>query len=517
MLIAPLAFAFAIVKYHVFDVEVVINRSVVYVLLTGFIVGIYLLLVGLAGHLLFNISPEANSFVAIVCTLLAAVLFHPAKQRIQQFVDKTFYRVKYSYRLITKDLIQSLVPAKSQAEALNLLMEKIQAALPVDRIAVALPAGSNFAVVAGHGLSEEEKQLLSFEQNDELLKSLEPQTLPLARKGRADPGAVRDLPPSAVLDRTAMEILVPMGQISERGGFLALGRKLSGSKYREEDVELLSALAAETFSALERIRFQEAAIQEKAEREKLEAVSELKSEFISLVSHELRNPLTTIRWSVQNLLDGIPESPTPKIREYLSGIHDNSSHLARMIEKLLDVTKIEAGKWETAPERLCLAEIIPMTVRDMAPLSETKKIPIQVEEMGGLHVHADRDAFKQILCNLLENAIKYSPEGKTVQVSAQSLPAEEASTTAMVAISVRDSGIGIPTEKQKSIFEKFERASREKRMREKGLGLGLFIVKKLVEAQGGAITVESEVVVGSKFTFTLPVAQGSQRIDEPNG
>jgi signal transduction histidine kinase len=265
---------------------------------------------------------------------------------------------------------------------------------------------------------------------------------------------------------------------------------------------LLSTLALEAFSALERIHFQEMAIYEQAEKEKLEALNQLKSEFISLVSHELRTPLTAIRWSVQNLLDGIPEKPSPKLQEYLAGIQDSGALLSRMIENLLDVSKIEAGKLEIFPEQLCLAEIVPAAAQAMAPAVEKKNIKIQIAALDGLRVRADRDALRVILFNLIENAVKYSPAGKAIHLTAQ-LASENAGA---VAISVRDEGVGIPLEKQKTIFEKFERISQEKKAREKGLGLGLYIVKELVAAQGGAIAVESEAGAGSTFTFTLPAA-----------
>lgn len=207
-----------------------------------------------------------------------------------------------------------------------------------------------------------------------------------------------------------------------------------------------------------------------------------------------------IRWSVQNLLDGIPEKPSPRLQEYLIGIHDSSAHLSRMIENLLDVSKIEADRIEISPERVPLAEIISTAVQAIAPVTAKKNIHIQTETLGDLCVQADRDAVQEILLNLLENAIKHSPEGKAVRVKTR-ITDEDAG---MVALSVCDEGAGIPFEKQKTIFEKFERVIQEKRAREKGLGLGLYITKKLVEAQGGTIGVRSEVGKGSTFTFTLP-------------
>jgi signal transduction histidine kinase len=511
LMLAPLSFAVAIVKYKIFDIEIVINRSLVYGLLTGFIVGLYLLLVGLSGRFLQNLSATANSFIAIICTLVAAIVFNPAKQKIQKIVDLTFYRIKYNYRLAIKEFSRLAMAAKSQSEVFELLMAHIEASVPVEKIAVLLPSRNALAVAASRGFQEKEKRWLEFAEDDGAINLAKNLALPLAQEGRADPGAVAHLHLNESFERTGIEILLPAKMSTGQSGFLLLGRKRSGSKYFAEDLELLSMLSIEAFGALERIRFQEAAIRERTEKEKIEAISQLKSEFISLVSHELRTPLTAIRWSVQNLLDGIPEKPSPKLQEYLLGIHDSSTHLSRMIENLLDVSKIEAGRIEISPERVPLAEIIPATIQAILPVAAKKNIRIQTKELGDLCLQADRDAIREILLNLLENAIKYSPAGKTVTIGAKIAMARDSSATGaegtdMVAISVRDEGMGIPAEKHKVIFEKFERVTQENRVREKGLGLGLYVVKKLVEAHGGTIRVESEVGCGSTFTLTLPAA-----------
>jgi hypothetical protein len=122
LLVTPLSFAAAIVKYKIFDIEIVINRSLVYGILTSCIVGLYLILVGFTGKFLHDMSPQADSYITISCTLIAALLFNPAKQKIQEIVDATFFRVQYNYRLAIKAFSPLMVTVKSQAETLELLM-----------------------------------------------------------------------------------------------------------------------------------------------------------------------------------------------------------------------------------------------------------------------------------------------------------------------------------------------------------------------------------------------------------
>jgi len=180
-----------------------------------------------------------------------------------------------------------------------------------------------------------------------------------------------------------------------------------------------------------------------------------------------------------------------------------------MIENLLDITKIEAGKIEIYTKRLNVSEEIQKILLLLKPLAEKKDIRLGKIADEDLWVEADCDWFQAILTNLLDNAIKYSAEGKDVQVEAKFDTKEKVKKAKdkrgdTVAISVVDHGIGISEEKQKVVFERFGRIRKEKSEREHGLGLGLFIVKKLVELQGGRIWVESEEGKGSLFTFTLP-------------
>ncbi|MGH7456956.1 MAG: sensor histidine kinase, partial [bacterium] len=361
---------------------------IVYSLLTGAIIAFYLLLVGLAGQFFHDLSPQANSFIAISFTLLAATIFHPAKQRIQQFVDRTFYRVKYNYRLAINAFSPLMVAAKSRGETLELLLAHIETSIPLEKMAVLLPRNGVFEIAASRGVKEEEKAWLGFAEHDEVIRLAKIQAKPLAKAGCADSSVAAYLQLLEHFDRTRMEILLPVEMSAGQWGFLVLGQKRSGTRYSVEDLELLSMLALETFSALERIHFQEMTIYERAEKEKIEILSQLKSEFISLVSHELRTPLTAIRWAAQNLLDGIPAKSPPKVEHYLKGIHESSLHLSRMIENLLDVSKIESGKLEILPQSVCLAEMIATVIHSATPLLAEKNLQIQTEVSKELLVKA---------------------------------------------------------------------------------------------------------------------------------
>ena len=506
LMIIPLAISFSIVKYRLFDIEIIINRSIVYLLVTGIIVSIYLLLSGFAGYFLETINPSRTyiSFT-IICTLIAAILFSPLKQRIQNLVDKTFYRLKYNYRLAVKDFGSAVFSTLDKTELLNLLMEKINEVIPVERIALVLktPASEDYELSCSYGLNKNEKIELRFKLNSDLVKFIDEHKTPMIRKGRESFAPSIELPDVSILNKLGIEMLIPIDFQHQLSGFLIIGQKLSKIKFSEEDISLLSTMLEESFIALERLRLQESMILERIEKEKLEELNELKSEFISHISHELRTPITAIFWSVENLLDGVMEKPGPKVIEYLEGISDNSKHLGRMIENLLDITKIEAGKIDIYLEKLILYQEVEKCCEIMKPFCEEKDIKIDFSCPDNLQIKADPDYLRTILINLLSNAIKYSPKGSIVKINTETAIFDNEKKTV---ISVIDNGSGIEKGKQKLIFERFERVRVKNGSREKGLGLGLYIVKKLVELQGGEIRVESESNKGSTFTVLFPMA-----------
>jgi two-component system sensor histidine kinase GlrK len=230
---------------------------------------------------------------------------------------------------------------------------------------------------------------------------------------------------------------------------------------------------------------------------KLGEVERLKSDFYSLMSHELRTPLTSIREGADMLLEGIAGEVGGKQRELLVIMSEESSRLLLLVGRLLELSKLESG---ALPFNFAQAELSPLIsriVRELSPLAAAKGIEIvwHGEEIPPLPLDAER--ILQVLRNLLGNALKFTPQGGTVRVTLARAEAE-------VAVSVADSGPGIARDEADIVFEKFRQASAGLSPRFQGTGLGLAIVKHIVEAHGGRVWVESEIGLGSCFTFVLP-------------
>jgi signal transduction histidine kinase/GGDEF domain-containing protein len=246
---------------------------------------------------------------------------------------------------------------------------------------------------------------------------------------------------------------------------------------------------------------------EKANQE-LKRVDEMKSEFVSVASHELRTPLATIKNAVQLVLRGKAGEVTDTQVNFLMMAEKNINRLTNILNDLLDLSKIEAGKMGMKSEELDLPLSIDFVLSSLKSQADGKSIHLEREAAKDLpFVYGDREKVEQVLTNLMGNAIKFTPEGGRVVVSAKlSDRAKNA-----VGISVHDTGIGIPEDQLEKIFEKFHQVESPLHHSGTGTGLGLAITKGLVEAHHGQIWVESELGKGSTFTFTLPLSRGEKR------
>jgi signal transduction histidine kinase len=232
--------------------------------------------------------------------------------------------------------------------------------------------------------------------------------------------------------------------------------------------------------------------------DQLQELDRLKSAFVTIVSHELRTPLTSIKGFVENMLQGLTGPLNEKQHHYLTRIQWNAERLTRMLNELLDLSRIEAGKMQLLPVCLSLQELLADVVDGFQPLAQRKSIDIELT-FGDLMpaVQADRDKLYEVVANLLDNAIKFTPPGGRVQVRAS------VQDSRFVRVGVSDTGCGIPEEHRDKVFQKFYRAHAVTGS-SNGAGLGLSIAKGLIELHGGTLALESEEGKGSHFYFTLP-------------
>jgi signal transduction histidine kinase len=234
--------------------------------------------------------------------------------------------------------------------------------------------------------------------------------------------------------------------------------------------------------------------------EKLRELSAMKEEFLALTTHDLRSPLTVISGVINFFTSGRLGELTPEQRNMVSMMERNTQNLIELVNDLLDASKLESGTMKLEPSQVELRGLIEELREQMLPLAAEKGIALEdsiPEDLPALR--ADRPKLRRVLVNLISNALKFTPKGGRVGVSAQR-------EGAMVRASVSDTGVGIPEEDVQDIFDKYAQARSRATRSEKGTGLGLYITRQLVELHGGKIEVRSEVGRGSTFSFTIPVA-----------
>jgi two-component system phosphate regulon sensor histidine kinase PhoR len=231
----------------------------------------------------------------------------------------------------------------------------------------------------------------------------------------------------------------------------------------------------------------------------LRRLERVRAEFVANVSHELRTPLTSIKGYLETLLDGALDDRA-HARRFLETAHTHAERLGRLVDDLLQLSDVETGKVALRLEPIRLGELAGAVATMFEPQAAQKGLVVLNEVPASLAVQADTDRLSQILVNLVDNAVKYTPDGGRVTLSAAGGPA------GMVEVAVADTGIGIPSLDLPRITERFYRVDKARSRELGGTGLGLAIVKHLVQAHGGALTIESALGKGTTVRFTLPSA-----------
>jgi GAF domain-containing protein len=292
-------------------------------------------------------------------------------------------------------------------------------------------------------------------------------------------------------------LAVPLVREGHLLGGLTVIRKLTGA-FAPETIELLQTFATQSSLAIQNARlFRE--IEEKSRQ--LEVASQHKSEFLANMSHELRTPLNAIIGFSEVLTDRMFGDLNEKQDEYLKDIYASGTHLLSLINDILDLSKIEAGRMELELTDFDLPTALDNALMLVRERAQRGSLTLHKDVGAGVgQIQGDERKIRQVILNLLSNAIKFTPEGGRIEVAAT--PKD-----GCVEVSVRDTGIGIAPEDQEKVFEEFRQVGASDKKAE-GTGLGLTLCRKFIELHGGKIWVKSELGVGSSFTFTIPVHRG---------
>jgi signal transduction histidine kinase len=289
-------------------------------------------------------------------------------------------------------------------------------------------------------------------------------------------------------------LAVPLIREGKAFGGILLRRK-DVRPFSDKQIELVKTFADQATIAIENVRlFNEI----QAKSRELEVANKHKSEFLANMSHELRTPLNAIIGFSEALIEKMFGEMNEKQEDYLKDIHSSGEHLLSLINDILDLSKIEAGRMELELSDFSL----PAALRNAMTLIRERAqnhgiaLELRVDPQLG-EIHADERKLKQIVLNLLSNAVKFTPDGGRVELDARM-------NGGSVEVSVKDTGVGIAEKDQEAVFEEFRQVGHDYTTKHEGTGLGLALTRRFVELHGGTISLQSEPGKGSTFTFTLP-------------
>jgi signal transduction histidine kinase len=466
----PLGMGYAVVTQKLMDIDVIIRRSVIYGLITVTMAAILSAAIFPAIAFHESLGVTGGIIIALALGGITVVLFGPTKKGIEILVDKFFYKDRYDYRQIIQSLSTSLNLLKDFTDISRLIVGMVVQTLNLAGGCLFFKAQpGSFQVSAAQGTfadPDKQKQLLT----------LLPQR-----------SSIIEFPNSASTVCSGLAFLIPLTVGEKEVGILCLSQKISRQDFSSDDVYLLQGLASVAATSLRSAML-------------LRDVS-MRDTFISVASHELRTPLTSILGYAELLLHRDPPSTTRK--RWLKNILDNSQRVNAMVDDLLNVSRIQSGKVSIKLERLRLSDVLEETL-SLAKESTNKHEFVVNTEPDLPDVFVDRDKLSHVVGNILSNAVKYSPNGGRITLSAQNDQERH-----RIIVSVADEGIGIGSADKGSLFTTFHRIQRPETQGVRGSGLGLYIAKEWVEAMGGEIWLESELNKGSTFFVAIPTQNSS--------
>ena len=511
--------AIAIVRYNLLDIRFVLRKSVAYFLISAMLslpfISIFLLVT--------LVIPEASFpvWIYVVLVIVLALAFPRAWQKVQGWVDRLFYRERYDYLKALEIFGLNAQSVTNSTELGSTMVNLLAGAIRASNVYLLqpLPPGGDFTILASISVDNHTDDIRLSRSSPIVQWLNRSDILLLYRDIDIEPNlqsvAIKE---KDALKRIDTEFIVPLkahaGQLS---GVLILGKKISKQPYTIEDKQLIYTLSSQMATNLENARLYKISQQELSERKRvekklivqqqqliektqeLEKANQAKSEFLASMSHELRTPLNVIIGFSELMIDQVLGKINEEQRQSLRDVLDSSQHLLNLVNDVLDLSRIEAGRIEFSPENVELAGVIKNTAETMRPVLDAKKqkIGISIEEMP--QIRCDKSRIKQVLLNLLSNATKFTPAEGRIWIKAKV-------DGDFCQVSVVDNGVGIKKEDHERIFEAFTQGETLPNKERTGTGLGLTLTRQFVEMSGGSIWLESKYGKGCNFTFTLPLA-----------
>lgn len=501
------AIMYSIVKYRLMDVKTAVARSVSYMLLLIALAVVYIISAYVISIVIFQRTLTIDSrlnFMNMVLAILLAFLYQPIKRFFNKLTDRVFYYGEYDADTFAREISKILTYTADLQLLTRRVGNYIASSLKAEKVAFCIPEKGIYGRTGRRRLSVVEEDVRRI--MDYYYKYCSFPEVILANQ-------VKDPELKKLLDIHRTKIVIPLLHQNQETGILFLGEHKSLG-YSSRDIEMLESIAGElavsirNSLSMEEInelnkslqrRIDEATKELRFSNRQLQRLDEAKNEFISMASHQLRTPLTSIKGYLDMMLEGDLGKISPTQRAVLREAFSSSERMVRLINDFLNVSRLQTGKFTIDKQSVDIAQILRDEVSLLKVVADQRSVEMVLKidkKIPSLAV--DSEKIRQVMLNMIDNAIYYSNPHKKVVITLKS-------SGKMIEFSVKDSGIGVPKLEQANLFGKFFRGTNAKKRRPDGTGVGLFLAKKVILSHDGEMIFESEEGKGSTFGFKLPV------------
>lgn len=510
--------SYAIVRHHFLGISGVVVRAVGYLISTFIFMLAYSLFIFAILYFMQGNDGTDMRVIAFLSmsSVLFALLFQPLRNIVGRVTSKVFFQDTYDSQS-ELDKLTGIAVSRYKVEDL------VTSSLRLINSAVKASKGS-FIVLDGEGgyfAQYDLRKSVRMNSNqaiDELSGQMEQifyvDTFEITTEKNENVGRVELY---NYLKKHDVSLSIRLSTKDMTVGYLLLGPKLSGNLYSRQDVQFLSIAANELSIAIQNARrfdeiqefnatlkteINDATKELRTSNKKLKDLDNAKDEFITMASHQLRTPLTSVKGYLSMVLEGDTGEISPKQRKMLTAAFTSSQRMVYLIADLLNVSRLQTGKFIIEPAVVDLVETVKGEITQLEETAKGKKLSLKFHSPKDNFpkVMLDENKIRQVMMNFMDNAIYYTPAGGHIDVYLDA-------TDKKIEFRVEDDGIGVPKKEQHNLFTKFYRAQNARTARPDGTGLGLFMAKKVVVDQGGAIIFKSKEGKGSAFGFEFPLSK----------
>lgn len=497
---------YAIVRHGLFDIRLAVVRSVAYSLVFTVMIALYFGLVYVASLVIHSpLAGTATTLLYAAVSVAMAMFFQPIKHFFDRLTNRIFYRENYERDDFLIDISRALNVTTDLRGLLERASVEIDETLKPEQVHFLIYKKDNRYTTAGTS----GRRAITLSESHQIDNYV---------AANGDSIIITELLDEAegvsqLLQRAGIALSIPLTRGGTVLGYLFLGERRSGD-YTTRDIKTLNTITGELAIAVQNAlsiqevkdlnanlqqRIDDATKELRASNEKLHRLDVAKDEFVSMASHQLRTPLTSVKGYISMVLEGDAGKISDMQAKLLGEAFTSSERMVHLINDFLNVSRLQTGKFMLDRRQVDLAGVVKQEVDSLQTTAKSRNIKLLYRQPSVFPVlYLDEGKLRQVVMNFIDNAFYYSREFSSVTIKA-------ATDGPDVVVTVQDSGMGVPEVEQKRLFTKFFRATNARKQRPDGTGVGLFLAKKVIVAHGGTMIFESVEGKGSTFGFRLPI------------